>query len=137
MKIWLSVLLLMPDQRSFATDRESRNFRNETEWRLKDTVFTHVVQHFGDTVRMDLKVSCANHNVARHISWRPDPKAVAADSFGTNWYTLDLWCFPPFSLISESCKTLGRRHGSDSPIPDWATQPWLPQPLGVSSTIHE
>ena len=71
-RIWLSIAHLAGTDNT-ATHYESRHFHKATEGQIHPAVFAHVVKHFGAHVDIDLMASCTNHQVARYISWRPDP----------------------------------------------------------------
>jgi len=48
---------------------------------------------------IDLFASRLNHQFPCYCSLRPDPGAEAIDSFMINWACLNIYTFPPFSVI--------------------------------------
>ena len=117
----------VPGVSNIDADRESRQFHKETEWQLKPAVFQHVVTHFGYPVEIDFMASRTNCQIARFMSWRPDPNAVAVDAFTVDWSSLNFWCFPPFSIILQVLHKIQLDKATGLlMVPRWPTQPWYP-----------
>ena len=42
-----------------------------------------------------------NHQIEKCISWKPDPGAIAIDTYSVKWSTEFYYIFPPFSLLGK------------------------------------
>ena len=85
-------------------DKESREKRLDTEWKLNPKLFDCIVTLWG-TVSVDLFVSRLNrYQLKPFASWRPDPEAMAIDAFSLDWREQYFYAFPPFSLINRVLK---------------------------------
>ena len=58
----------------------SRNFNETTEWKLSNNMFHKISCMFGN-LTLDFFTSHKNHQIDKHISWKPDPKAITIDFF--------------------------------------------------------
>ena len=64
------------------------------------------------------------------MSYRPDPEAIAIDAFSLNRSNLNLYAFPPFSVIPTVLNKLMTEGAQGIRVlPDWPTQPWYPRAL--------
>ena len=79
-------------------DKESREFNDNIEGALQETIFHHIVKLYGKP-SIDLFASRINTKVSRYVSWRPDPEAQFVDAFSHSWSQEKFYAFPPFSLI--------------------------------------
>ena len=50
---------------------------------------------------VDLFSFLLNHQINKHISWKPDPTSIATDAFQQNWSQMFPDAFPPFSLVGS------------------------------------
>ena len=48
---------------------------------------------------IDLFAPRLNHQCSTYVSYRPDPEALAIDAYSLDWSNLNLYAFPPFSVI--------------------------------------
>ena len=134
--IWLSARHL-PGVLNVCADRESRRkYDEELEWMLNTVVFNKVNALLGP-VSVDLFASRLNNQVKCYVSWRPDPQAVAVDAFMLNWSCFHLgYLFPPFSLIGRILQKIEQDKARVILIaPTWATQPWFPKILRLSTAV--
>ena len=83
------------------TDKESREKRLDTEWKLNTKLFDCIVTLWG-TVSVDLFTSRLNYQLKPFVSWRPDPEAMAIDAFSLDWREKIFYAFPPFPLIKRT-----------------------------------
>ena len=82
------------------TNWESRNVKDNSEWKLDVLVFQETVTHMGQPT-LDLFVFRLCHQLPQYIAWKSDPGSIATDAFLHPWdreYSFD---FPPLSLISR------------------------------------
>ena len=79
---------------------ESRNFKDNTEWTLEETIFGKIFNLFQP--HLDLFASRLNSQLKTYVSWQPEPESWAVDAFSLNWNTLKCYAFPPFSLLGRT-----------------------------------
>lgn len=123
--IWLSATHVPGSEND--ADFESRNFNENVEWKLNETIFIEIVQIWG-LPSIDMFASRLNKQVDQFVSWNPDPDAIAVDSFSLNWAKHNLiYAFVPFSLIGRTLSKL-RQDGGEMILiaPIWVTQNWFP-----------
>ena len=122
-EIWISATHL-PGVENVIADRLSRNFNDETEWTIKNVVFSRI-DHIWGPFQCDIFASRLNNKVSRFVSWRPDPFAIHIDAFSISWVDMYFYAFPPFSMISRCLQKI-EKEGAKGVIivPDWSTQSW-------------
>ena len=128
--MWISAAFI-PGKKNKIADYKSRNFKNNTEWQLKSTIFSQVVEILSCNPDIDLFASYLNRQMDKYVSWQPDPYSFAVDAFSISWseYT-NVYAFPPFSLVGPVLTKL--RQGKVTGIiviPYWTTQYWFPMML--------
>ena len=124
--IWLSVAHI-PGILNERADYESRNFADNIEWSLKESLFKRIVGVLGQP-EIDLFATRLNNKVERYISWKPDPNAVAVDAFTYNWTNEFFYAFPPFSCVGRAVqKILDEKASGILVVPWWPGQPWWGQ----------
>ena len=121
--IWLSVAHI-PGICNELADYKSRNFSDNTEWSLKQSIFDKLVLVFGEP-EIDLFATRLNAKVECYVSWKPDPHAFAVDAFSLNWANSFFYAFPPFSCIGRAIQKILEEdaHGI-LVVPWWPGQPW-------------
>ena len=121
--IWISAFHLAGSLNVIA-DRKSRDFSDESEWKLDPAAFNGLCLHFGKP-DIDLFASRLNAQIHRFVSWKPDPDAEAIDAFSLDWSQFYFYAFPPFCLISRCLQQI-LFDGAEGLIvvPNWPTQPW-------------
>lgn len=50
---------------------------------------------------IDPFASRINHQIEKCISWKPDPGAIAIDTYSVKWNTEFYYIFSPFSLLGK------------------------------------
>lgn len=80
-------------------DFESRNFRQENEWMLDKKVFQDAISQLNFKPEIGLFASRSNCQIKKFVSWKPEPESYAIDAFFISWTNINLYCFPPFSVI--------------------------------------
>ena len=113
-------------------DKESRNVRDSSEWKLKPQIFQKICSLRG-TPDMDLFASRISHQVPAYRSWKLDPFSKGRDAFQTRWTHMKGYAFPPFSMIGRVLKKAQVDQANLMLItPAWQTQPWFPTALQMS-----
>ena len=122
--IWLSVAFIKGKD-NVEADRLSRVFDERTEWMLNREVFQDLVLLWGRP-EIDLFASRLNAQVAKFISWLPDPEAHGVDAFSLHWGGELFYAFPPFCQITKCVqKILFDRAEGILVVPAWTTQVWF------------
>ena len=108
--IWLSAAHI-PGKENVLANKESREKRLDTEWKLNSELFDCIVTLWG-TVSVDLFASRLNYQLKPFGSWRPEgilltnqPVPHNTDCIGNDW---------PYGIII---------------VPMWNTQVWFPRLL--------
>jgi len=116
----------LPGLENTVADQESRLIQTSAEWKLHPETFSLVQQVLGPC-QVDLFATRLNHQMAKYVSWRPDPYAMGTDAFQLCWLNLMGYAFPPFSLIGR-CIQKTQQEGSTIVLitPLWRTQAWFP-----------
>ena len=113
-------------------DWESRHFRDASNWRLDQNVFSFLMQIRGPCA-IDLFADRLNSQLPQFYSWKPDPLAIATDALLQDWSRGRNYAFPPFCLIMRSLAKLQGAGGELILItPVWPTQAWYPRLLDMS-----
>ena len=114
-------------------DWESKNAKDNSEWKLDASVFQEIVTHMGQST-LDLFASRLCHQLLQYMAWKPDPDSIATDALLHPWDKECSFAFPPFSLISRVLRKI-LQEKIDRLIkvtPIWQTQPWYAQLLKMS-----
>ena len=87
---------------------------------------------FGQT-QVDLFADRTDTQKTLHVSWKPDPFALATDAFTIQWDKKVGYAFPPFCLISRSLAKIRQDKATVVMVtPVWQTQPWYTELMGLS-----
>ena len=81
-------------------DRLSRSLNIDKEWKLNDDIF-HLIDTLYGPHEVDVFVSSCNWQIPRYFSYLPDSRAEVIDAFTASWQNLNVYCFPPFSLLGR------------------------------------
>ena len=90
----------LPSKLNIIADWESRNARDQSEWKLSPKIFQMICKKWG-TPDMDLFASRISHQVQAYMAWKPDPGSRATDALQESWKHLFPYAFLPFSLIGR------------------------------------
>ena len=91
----------IPGHLNVIADKLSRHGQViQTEWSLSPRVFQLLCAKWG-TPQMDLFATRFNTKLNRFVSPVPDQAAWAVDALNLHWETLDVYAFPPFSLLGK------------------------------------
>lgn len=104
-----------------------------SNWQLYLSIFQRLNNKWGPFTT-DLFASRLTAQLARFVSWKPDPEAEAVDAFTLDWSQLRGYAFPPFTLTGQCLRQVLRQPLSQLTIvtPVWETQPWYPLSLEMS-----
>ena len=123
----------IPGKHNVVADRASREFHDETEWKLNPSIFRKYVEKWG-MPEVDLFASRTNHQIDNYISYHPDPGSMHIDAFTLNWNFQFSYAFPPFSpsVISRVLRKIVVDQAEVMLVlPKWSTQTWYPQMLNL------
>ena len=124
--IWISAAHI-PGKANTVADRMSRQFNDNTEWKLCPSVYREICKSLSFTPVIDLFASCINKQTHKYISWKPDPDSIGIDAFTLSWSNIDFYAFPPFSIIGSVIrKIISDQATGIIVIPLWRTQYWFP-----------
>ena len=123
--IWLTATHIA-GIKNVVADTASRQFNDNTEWKLNPQVFQDLVTKWGKP-DIDMFASHTNFQFKPYVAWKSDPGAKAIDAFKLSWSNSFLYCFPPFSIIAKVLKKV-KEEGARTimVVPVWKAQPWYP-----------
>ena len=101
--IWLSAAYV-PGKDNVEADEESRRINFDTEWQIRPDLLRHALFILEFEPRTDLFASRLNQQCPVYVaytSYRPDPEAIAIDSFTLSWSGIQFCASPPFCIISS------------------------------------
>ena len=80
---------------------------------------------------------CNNFKLAQYVSPVPDPNAWAVDALTVSWESLDMYAFPPVSLLSQVISKLADHLYRRVILiaPGWPNMPWFWDLVELSSQI--
>ena len=118
-------------------DWESRNAKNNSEWKLDVSIFEEVVTHMGQPT-LDLLASRPGHQLPQCIARKPQPSSIATNAFLHPCDREYSFAFPPFSLISWVLRKILQEKIDHLIIvtPRWQIQSWYAQLLKMSVSHH-
>ena len=112
-------------------DRESRIYKDSSNWMLDKSVFRQLERVMGVT-HIDLFADRTNTQKHLYVSWKPDPFAIATDAFTITWNQVS-YAFPPFCLIGRCLAKIRQDKATVIMVtPIWQTQAWYTELLGLS-----
>ncbi|KAI9554908.1 reverse transcriptase [Daphnia sinensis] len=82
---------------NLVADEESRAQADASDWKMDPLVFAQINRIWPSQV--DLFSSPWNAQLPLFVTWRPQPGAMATNTFALNWGGLSGYVFPPFCLI--------------------------------------
>ena len=107
-------------------DLLSRWRQDSTDLKLDPRLFRLADRKWGPHT-VDLFATRLNTQLARFVSWRPDPEAAAVDAFQFPLSGENPWCFPPEALIPRLLGLLTRQRATVTLVaPQWPGKPWWP-----------
>ena len=123
----------IPGRLNVIADKLSRhNQVIQTEWCLSQRVFNRLCSNWGQ-----LFATRFNHKLPKFVSPVPDSTAWAVDALSLPWSNLDVYAFPPVSLLSQVTSKLVNQgfHRMILIAPGWPNMPWFWDLISLSSQI--
>ena len=127
----------IPGRLNVIADKLSRQGQViQTEWSLHQEVFDLLVQTW-HRPQVDMFATKYNCKLAHYVSPVPDPSAWAVDALTVSWENLDMYVFPPVSLLGKVVsKLLDHLYKRVILIaPGWPNMPWFWDLVELSSQI--
>ena len=108
----------------------------QTEWSLHQEVFNLLIQTW-HCPQVDMFATRYNFKLAQYVSPVPDPNAWAVDALTVSWETLDMYAFPPVSLLGKVISKLADHLYKRVILiaPGWPNMPWFWDLVEMSSQI--
>ena len=88
----------LPGSMNEEADKESRQIRDSSEWKLNSNIFMKLCQ-VRRTLEMDLFASRVSHQLLQYISWKIYPFRQDRDAFQISWAHKFVYTFPLFAPI--------------------------------------
>ena len=124
---WLTAAYI-PGSSNVIADGESRHFHSQdTECMLNSELLTFALKTLNFQPEIDLFASRLNKELPVFCSFRADPEASFTNAFTISGADKKLYCFPPFSCISQVLQEIIQDQATCVVVvPDWPTQAWYP-----------
>ena len=108
----------------------------QTEWSLHHEVFNLLVQTW-HRPQVDMFATKYNCKLAQYVSPVLDPNAWAVDALTVSWENLDMYAFPPVSLLGKVVSKLSDHLYKRVILiaPGWPNMPWFWDLVELSSQI--
>ncbi|XP_044179688.1 uncharacterized protein LOC122961167 [Acropora millepora] len=124
--IWVSAAHIAGKD-NIEADAESRKQTDMSkEWMLDSTLLEQTLKTLNVTPDTDLFATRLNSQCEKFVSYKLEPGALAIDAFTLNWQNINLYAFPPFSVVSAVLQKLQEEKASGVVVlPNWPTQVWF------------
>ena len=100
--------------------------RDRSDWMLAPQVFQRINNALGP-LEVYLFASQLTYQLPQFFSWRPDPQAVAMDTFQQDWSQLRGYANSPWCLVGQ---VLSKVESDQAQVvlvaPIWRAQTWYP-----------
>ncbi len=103
-----------------------------TEWTMHRPTLYRVWSIWGRP-HLDLMATSMTNQLPIYVSPIPDPRAYAVDAMSFAWARMDVYVFPPWSMIAQVLSKLEIEHQCMMTIivPRWPNRPWFPTLLSL------
>ena len=82
------------------------------EWMLDSTLLEQALKTLNVTPDTDLFATRLNSQCETFVSYKLEPGALGIDAFTLNWQNINLYAFPPFSVVSAVLQKLQEEKAS-------------------------
>ena len=127
----------IPGRLNVIADKLSRQGQViQTEWSLHREVFDLLTQTW-HLPQVDMFATKYNCKLDQYVSPVPDPRAWAVDALTVSWESLDMYIFPPVSLLGKVVSKLSDHLYKRVILiaPGWPNMPWFWDLVELSSQI--
>ena len=127
----------IPGRLNVIADKLSRQGQIiQTEWSLHQEVFNLLCQT-SHRPPVDMFATRYNCKLTKFVSPVPDPNAWVVDALTVSWENLDMYAFPPVSLLGKVISKLSDHlyKGVILIAPGWPNMPWFWDLVDLSSQI--
>ena len=127
----------IPGRLNVIADKLSRQGQViQTEWSLHQEIFDTLCRtwHYP---QVDMFATRYNCKLVRFVSPIPDPKAWSVDALTLSWENLDMYLFPPVSLMGKVVNKLSDHwyHRAILIAPGWPNMPWFWDLVELSAMV--
>ena len=98
--LWI-ICAHIPGAENVESDFELRKEYRQAEWMLSKKYFDQAIARFNFMPTLDCFASRINCQIAKYVSFRPDPYASYINAFSINWQDFKCYIFPLFSVIGR------------------------------------
>ena len=129
---WLSATHILGIQNTEA-DLESRKNEVHSEWKLRGNIFSSICSQLNVNPTIDLLATRLNTQLIIFVSYRPDPKCIAVNTFLYSWSELDFYAFPSFVCLNRVFQKIYQDNVKGIVVaPDLPSQPFYPRLIAMS-----
>ena len=123
-QLWLSIEYVKSSENE--ADEPSRIFNMDAEWQLNPSYFDQAIRLLGFVPKIDLFANRTNAQIAKYVSYAPDPDAYFVDAFNLDWSKLNFYAFPPFNLVLKVLRKIREDNATGIVVyPNWPAQPFF------------
>ena len=125
--IWLSAAYVSGKD-NMEADEETRRINFDTAWQIRSDLLRPALSIGEFEPRIDLFASRFNHQCLLYVAYRPDPEALAINSFTLSWSGIQFYVFPPFCIIPSMLQKITKDKAPGVVVvPYYPNQPWFPR----------
>ena len=129
---WLSATHI-PGIQNTEAGLESRKNEVHTEWKLRENIFSSICSQLNTNPKINVFATRLNRQLSTFVSYRPDPKCIAVNSFLLDSSKLDFYAFAPFVCLNRVLQKIYQYKTKGIVIdPDWPSQPFYPRLIAMS-----
>ena len=122
----------IPGIENVIADKQSRIFRDFSDWRLSSQTFQKINSRRGP-LSMDLFASTWNTQLPQFFTWNNQPDSRGVDALSQPWPKSQAYAFPPFSMIPHVMRKVQRDQSTIVLVtPIWPSQTWYQNLIHMS-----